>query len=363
MSIIIDNLAALNVLREEERLARMGKGIDKDWAERVKSLRQSCEGKSKTMIAMLGTALLAKATDLRADVFALKSSAGTEGAYSARRLCKDVLAANAPALNIDLGVTGREPLNNQPFFGKMRVAKGMNVHRASQPRLDELIAHLEVAGKLPTKEAARIALRSFLYVQKRTRKIHPVGDMDGDVLSPEQCTMHIGMFVAQDSESGNRAQAVTAGILEVLAPNKVMVSRIHDPDRRFPGDVVICNGETDEIEKSFEVRDKPVSLADIQHAVQKGVKCGVHRIGILAIAAKQEALPVEEACRWAWDEHRAVLEVFTSWESFFQGVAFWSSCTTSHLPGQAFRTVAQYLDKLEVSPEGIDLWMSVLESE
>jgi hypothetical protein len=58
-------------------------------------LCSKCQGTNKTFVAMLGTALPAKATNSLADPFFLKTGSGTPGAYAARNLCKDVLATEA----------------------------------------------------------------------------------------------------------------------------------------------------------------------------------------------------------------------------------------------------------------------------
>src|SRR5437879_199656 len=119
---VIDTAEALKVLEEQARLALEEPLPDhNEWIDRTRRLSALCEHGPRTHIAMLGTALLAKATEPRIDVFALKTSAGTPGAYSARALAKDVLAANAPRLGIHLGVSGREPLNNQPYFRGDRI--------------------------------------------------------------------------------------------------------------------------------------------------------------------------------------------------------------------------------------------------
>src|SRR5262249_29555100 len=90
------------------------------WKTRVKLLAAACEGAAKTHIAFLGTAFLAKAVDLTVDAFAVKNTATDPtkqaGAYSARSLAHGVLVPFAAEFGIDLGVTGREPLNNQPYF-------------------------------------------------------------------------------------------------------------------------------------------------------------------------------------------------------------------------------------------------------
>lgn len=77
---------------------------------------QLCETSSRIHIAFLGTALLAKAVSLEVDAFAVKAGSEHPGVYSARTLGHGVLVPNSPQLGIYLGVTGREPLNNQPCF-------------------------------------------------------------------------------------------------------------------------------------------------------------------------------------------------------------------------------------------------------
>ena len=115
-----------------EAAASRDQSVSAHWVSLIKSVVDACEGGSRTHIAALGTALLAKATNLQVDVFALKVKGGGEGAYSARSLAKEVLAADAPMLGLDLGVTGREPLNNQPYFRYDRIFPEMDV-KATRP--------------------------------------------------------------------------------------------------------------------------------------------------------------------------------------------------------------------------------------
>src|SRR5512143_2258563 len=80
-------------------LARSDASLPAEWLERTHEVGQS---PSKTFIAMLGTALLAKATDSRVDPFALKTREHRT-AYSARSLCKDVLVPCAVEAGVHLG--------------------------------------------------------------------------------------------------------------------------------------------------------------------------------------------------------------------------------------------------------------------
>src|SRR5688500_17402277 len=110
-------------------LAQSATALPARWTAYARLVSQS---PSKTYVAMLGTALLARATDHRIDPFALKVRS-LPTAYSARSLCKDVLVPCSVRAGIHLGTTGREPLNNQPFFRHERVGPEMQVRPFMRP--------------------------------------------------------------------------------------------------------------------------------------------------------------------------------------------------------------------------------------
>lgn len=90
------------MLREEA--AKIADGGDPKWDALLTPVIEAAMRSNKTFVAVLGTQLLAKATDLDVDTLSLKVRAGGSGSYSARALAKDVLAAEAIALGIHLGV-------------------------------------------------------------------------------------------------------------------------------------------------------------------------------------------------------------------------------------------------------------------
>jgi hypothetical protein len=329
------------------------------WVERVRALSKACERGNKTIIAMLGTALLAKATHLEVDPYSLKSSAG-ERCYSARALCQHVLAAEAPRLGIDLGVSGREPLNNQPFFGKERVSPGMNVHNNAKEAFAILLDALDALDKVATEREAREALRAFLQVRERKRAVIQVSSGEGDTLGEVDLVSLIKRFVGLDSEGGKRAQAVAAGLLDAMVgPERVKVGRINDPGRSFPGDVgVLEEAGRKALERAFEVKDKAITLNDIQNLVEKARKTGLSKVAMVAVAADQPALDVPQVTRWA--ETRGVrLGVYSGWDRLVAETLFWSSLPA--LPvGPAYRAILSRLSELEISGEGISVWRSLV---
>ncbi len=123
-------------LRSEENLPAS------KWQKKIERFSQLCEqGRTKTHIAFLGTSLLAKAVDLDVDLYAIKPrhAPNNPQAYSARSLCHTVLVPLSAELGIDIGVTGREPLNNQPYFRMTRLDDGTPIHGSSRAAFEYML--------------------------------------------------------------------------------------------------------------------------------------------------------------------------------------------------------------------------------
>jgi hypothetical protein len=138
------------------------------------------------------------------------------------------------------------------------------------------------------------------------------------------------------------------------------VGRINDPDRHFPGDVGVRVADTEAVwEKVFEVRDKPVSEADLYHFAQKSMDNDVSEAAIVAVAPGQPQIAATTAREWA--AARGVsLTLFSGWEHFIRQVLFWASIPTSEgvqaLPALVFARLVE----LEVSEVGAKLWRSAV---
>jgi hypothetical protein len=357
VAIQIDKAEAEEILRFEAAKADDGP-VSSKWEKLVSKLSELCKSDNRTHIAFLGTAMLAKAANLNADVFAVKAGANTKGAYSARSLGHGVLVPLAPELGINLGVTGREPLNNQPYFRPLRVSKEMVVHGSAVAALDMLLDILAELAKVTSPAEARRALRSFIrvrrtYVPKYKQLGKPI-----DELLITGLVEKIATFVAQDSEGGKRAQAVVAGLLDLYAgTDRVSVDKINDPDRHMPGDVGVRREFGTKWERVFEVRDKPVAVSDLYHFAQKAASAGmIPKAAIVAVNAGQEPLEVSAVRDWA--AARGVELAFISgWESFATQVVFWTTTRSISNLVTATEYIYRRLIQLEASPEAIELWI------
>ena len=205
---------SLDYGRAQERLlaaiewAESGRPVPTEWVDRTARVAAL---ESRTYTPMLATALLARATDDRVDALSLKVESG-DAAYSARTLCHNVLVPASVTHGFSLRTTGREPLNNQPFFRYDRVDLAERVrNRASH---DYLVAVLRNVNSL-TSDEALAALAAFL----RHRIAAALEALKVQLLTVEIDT---GQFIAaakellaDASESGKRAQALLAAILGI----------------------------------------------------------------------------------------------------------------------------------------------------
>lgn len=356
----ISDAQAAIVLREEA--AKDPPPVDVAWMRKVEQLSAFCErrGSSRTHIAFLGTAILAKAVDREADLFAIKPehAADNPNAFSARTLAENVLVPLAAELGFSLGVTGRQPLNNQPYFRMTRLDDGTPIRRGSQVAFAYMLDLIrELQGM--TEEQAREALRAFVAVRRLYQPRYTDHDGNG-AITPDSLLAAIISFVQQDSEGGRRAQAVVAGLMDVFAtPEQVESGRINDPSRKYPGDVCVRSVDDPEIwEKAIEVRDKPVSVSDVQIFGKKCIDMGVREACVVMVSDRQPPLDRLALTQWA-NGFGIGLTLFHGWPEFVDQALFWSAQPKPVAANQALGFIHQRLVTVEASPEAVQLWRTL----
>jgi hypothetical protein len=356
----IDKQGAAAVLIAEGNAAFSG-SIDPYWQKMIEDFSHICDETTLTHIAFLGTAILAKSTNLAADVWSVKARSKQPGAYSARGLGHGVLVKNAPVLGINLGVTGREPLNNQPYFQIDRVSRRTTVHGKASRALDALCDILEKLEEIRSLKDARTVLRAFIYVRRKWNPTYGAIAEVSQNLSAERLIEIIKEFVTQDSEGGKRAQAIVAGVMDLYATrDRVITSRINDPDRHLPGDVgVRVAGNAEVWEKVFEVRDKSVDVADLYHFSQKAAEHSVAEAAVIAVAPNQTLPEVQAVEKWAADRGVS-LTYFHGWDSFIRQTLFWAAVPSSIGSRAIPSLVIARLVELEVSEQGVALWSRIV---
>jgi len=357
----IDKDRAAEIVREEAHLAGAGK-VDASWSEKVERLSKLCaDGISSTHIAFLGTTMLAKSVNRKTDLFAIKPKLdpANPNAYSARSLCHGVLVPLSAELGFSLGVTGREPLNNQPYFRMKKLGDDTPVHQRAKAAFDYMIGLVRELDSMKTEAGARQALRAFIAVRLTYQPRYTDHDEKTEV-TPDQLVRVIKEFVRENSEGGRRAQGIVAGLMDVFAgPDRVESGRINDPSRHYPGDVCVRSAHTSSIfEKAIEVRDKPVSENDIHIFGKKCVDMEVREAAVLMVSGRQNQLDATALTKWA-DGFGIGLTLFYGWEDFVSQVLFWSADAKPIAANHALRFIHQRLLSIEVSPKAVSVWQSL----
>ena len=361
MGLKIDKARAKRIVRDAVAEARLGHA-DAAWVKKVERLSDLCEqGGARTHIAFLGTAMIAKATHRDVDLFAIKptSDPGNPNAYSARSLCHSVLVPLAVDLRFDIGVSGREPLNNQPYFRIRRLGDGTPVHPRGRAAFEYVVKLVKELQDLSTETQARKALVAFVDERSR-RRLRYEPARGSSYIAPEGLVLAVKTLVASRSERGRRAQAVVAGLMDAFAgPQRVESGRVNDPSRRHPGDVCVRSTDgSDAWEKAFEVRDKPVSLADIQIFAQKCFRMGVHEAAVVAVSGRQSPLDTDRLAVWA-SEIEIGVTFFDGWEDFVDQALFWSPDPKPVTASRAIGAIHQRLIAVEASPDAVELWLKL----
>lgn len=330
------------------------------WVRHVEEMSRLCAapGSANTHIAFIGTAMLAKAVDSDVDLYAIKPrhAAGNAHAYSARTLCHSVLVPLSAAHGVNIGVSGREPLNNQPYFRMNSLGDDTPVHGNARLAFDYMLGLVAQLQKGTSQEAAN-ALRAYIAVRRRYQTVYQAAAGSVTVTAVTLAGA-IGSLVQANSEGGRRAQAAVAGLFDVFAgADRVESGRINDPSRHYPGDVAIkdSNGGW---EKAVEVRDKPVSESDVYIFARKCLETGVRECAVVLASVTQPRLDDDAIAAWAARSGIGVT-LFYGWPMFVDQVLFWAAPARVDGVAVTVENIEQRLIGVEASSEAVSLWHSL----
>ena len=119
--------------------------------------------------------------------------------------------------------TGREPLNNQPYFRIQRVTPEEIlplVHQNAKKSVEILISILNELEKVAGEKDRLDALASFIFVRRSYQPNYGKLRLSKDGVSFDDFRSLVADFVADDSEGGKRAQAVAAGLMDMFVARR-----------------------------------------------------------------------------------------------------------------------------------------------
>ncbi|NTX63819.1 restriction endonuclease, SacI family [Myxococcus sp. CA051A] len=286
MGLQIQRKAAEAIFARALELARSDAQLPEIWLERA---RRVSNAKSMTFVPVLGTALLAKATDRRVDALSLRESAGHKG-YSARSLAKEVLVPCCIRAGVNIRNTGAEPLNNQPFLRAEHISLDLEVKPNARTDFQYLVDTVTQVDFLEDA-AALAALAAFLRVRLEATATLTLVHVGVGILALPALESALDSYLAGDSEGGKVGQAVVAATWDLVFTN-VRTKRINDPSMKWPGDVGVFD-EGGGLLLSAEVKQRPVTETEVLLFAQRLSANSVYRGVVAALAQGKVPLDVQ----------------------------------------------------------------------
>jgi SacI restriction endonuclease len=362
-SVSVNKTIAAERFRAAVVLAESDTPLPNEWLERTNRIGES---PSQSFVALLGVAMLARATNSEVDPLTLHASQAvpTPGfkAYQPRGIGEQVLVPLSREYRVDLGRSGPQPFNNQPIYGSKRIEDMLDrVSITTRPHVEYLIGTLNRVRDLPEDELIP-ALAAFIRQRQKvgaTRESQTrleyakVSTTFAEVLEKS-----VG-FVHENSERGRRGQALVAAALELVYP-RIECGVINDPSRHWPGDV---HAFTDDNEDSppllaVEVRQKTVSDADLDIFARRVRDKGLVKAMVTALSATQPRIP-ESITQILLERYGVLVVVYDTPEDFLRAAATWSGRPLELWAREFPARMSDFLNLLDASPEGQNQWVAM----
>lgn len=354
----INKVHATEILRKALEIANTS-APNFELIEEIKHFVALCEqANTKTHIAFYATSLLAKTADESVNLFEIKPThSDNPKSYSARSLCHSVIVPFSVENHISIGVTGREPLNNQPyfrmrFFGDGTPFSSNNIEKYLNDFLNKLSSG--------TSADAFNYLVAFFQVMKQNAVSYTDISCRNRTSIIEFIDI-VSRFVGEDSEGGKKAQAVVAGLLDTYyGTHNVDSGRINDPSRHYPGDVFVNSPNPQLFSQSFEVRDKPVTQTDVQIFVNKCVQYGKTIPNLVMVSPRQQVLDLTSLTTWALTSYNLYVKFYLGWSGFIYGKMSEFCCVPDEYISQSVNNIRERLIQVEISVGGMNSFKKLL---
>lgn len=350
MGIKISQMAARERLDEAFAWAESAGSVPETWKEFAE---QTFRMTSKTYTTALGTALLARATDASVDPLSIKEAYGPN-TYSIRTLGHEVLVPAARRLGFSIRNTGREPLNNQPFF--------RYDHMTTIDRVRDRNAHAQfVAGVTKIsrldRNQALAALTAFLRVAIAEAQRIETFVIDREELTVQDVVAAVTVFLEERDDRPRRTQALAAAAFDVTH-NDVRSRRLNDPSRDYPGDVQAF--EDDRPILAAEVRAKNVPPTEVEGFVSACRSADIDRAFMIVLWPSHRPLPRERLCQSALDEYGVFLTIIEEVEDLLFDIFGWSDMSMNKALESFAKAVLDRLQEIEAKPETLSSWVALI---
>lgn len=350
MSIRISPAAASQRLEEAFEWASSSRPVPETWTNFA---QQTFEMASKTYTPALGTVLLARATDDRIDPLSIKAEYGPH-TYSLRTLGHLVLVPAARRLGFSIRNTGREPLNNQPFFRYDHMSVIDRVR--DKPGHARFVSGVNEIGTLDRNEALS-ALAAFLRIAIEVAQRLKTYKVDEGTLTVQRIITAVESFLRDGVDRPRRAQALVAAAFDVTHED-VRSRKLNDPSRDYPGDVQAFND--DHAILAVEVRAKNMLPTEVSGFVNACWKANIGRAFIVILTPSHKVLPSEILRQEALSDHGVLLTIVERAEDLLFNIFGWSKLELDAALRVFVISVLGRLKEIEAIDQSLAGWVALL---
>lgn len=351
MPIQINHNEATQVLGRAFAAASAG-AHDRHWLDLVGEVWAFA---SKTYVPALGTILLAKAVDDRVDVGTIKVLTDDDHprTFSLRMLCHSVLVPESKRLRFSIRSTGREPLNNQPWF---RFSHVDEIDRVRDPR--DLQRYREILQEVDQLDrmGAQLALTSYVFVGiremgKRQLISHASGSLSFDSIADglDELMQFGGPYVVQ---------ALGAVFASQFAP-RIATRRLNDPSRDFPGDVQALDDQGNPV-LSLEARNKKVSMGDVYAFAGACAEHGISRAIVLELTGASTSLDKRQVMADCWERFEVAVAIIDSMTAYISMAVVFGNSEPSLFFADFAHTLSRHLDEIEAPEVTREKWAEIV---
>lgn len=350
MGITISQTVARQRLEEAFAWASSDQPVLDSWTQFA---RQTFQMTSKTYTQALGTVLLARATDDRIDPLSIKTEYGPN-TYSLRTVGHGVLVPAARNLGFSIRNTGREPLNNQPFFRYDHMSVIDRVRDKTGHA--QFVAGVTKIGELD-RDQALAALAAFLRVA-----IAVAQQLDDYVVDPGAMTVQrvvsaVATFLGGRTDRPRRTQALVAAAFDVTHQD-VRARRLNDPSRDYPGDIQAF--EEDQPILAVEVRAKNVPSTEVEGFVSACHQAAIERAFMVILWPSHQALSVDMLRQKSLDEKGVLLTIIEQVEDLLLDVFGWADLALPVALRIFVISTLERLKEIEATEESLAQWVALL---
>ena len=348
MSIKISQAAARQRLDDAFELAASEESVPEIWLDfAVQTFQMS----AKTYAPALGTVLLARATDARIDPLSIKAEYGSN-TYSLRTLCHEVLVPAARQLGFSIRNTGREPLNNQPFFRYDHMTEIDRVR--DKPSFERFMSGIARIGELDQSQAMA-AFAAFLRVAITTAQQLRNYSVDSSDLTLQEVVRIVELFLAEGVDRPRRTQALVAAAFDITHSD-VRARRLNDPSRDYPGDIQAFDNEQPIL--AAEVRAKPVPATEVEAFVAACQRASIDRAFMIVLWPGHRPLPVSEL-REATLGNGVLLTIIECTEDLLIDVFGWADAVLASALKTFAAAVLRRLKEIEATEQTLRRWVEL----